>query len=206
MPISSKVAIGDVADAMGSRPRRQWTDKSGNAADMSVATATAIGPRPEQLPATAADGDGRTSWLLCRAGTHLCAIPLEHVIEIMRVLPIEVIAGAPPYVRGLSIIRGSAVPVVDAGLLLGDHATKSERLVAIRSGSRTIALATDAVLGIRAIGAQALHDLPPLLRDAASETIAAIGTLDAELLFFLRAARIVPEDLLERLESDGASP
>lgn len=156
------------------------------------ATATEIRPLREPLPATAAAGNSRTSWLLCRAGTRLCAIPLEHVIEIMRVLPIEVVAGAPPYMRGVSIIRGSAVPVVDTGLLIGDHATKSERLVAIRSGSRTIALAADAVLGIRAIGARMLHDLPPLLRDAASETIAAIGALDAELLFFLRAARIVP--------------
>jgi hypothetical protein len=43
--------------------------------------------------------------------------------------------------------------------------------------------------------------LPPLLRDAAVEAVAAIGTLDAELLLFLRTARIVPEDLLSRLDA-----
>jgi purine-binding chemotaxis protein CheW len=136
---------------------------------------------------------------------HLCAIPLEHVIEILRVLPIEAVSGAPRYVRGLCIIRGTAVPVVDTGLLIGDQATKSERLITIRTGSRTIALVAETVLGIRVIGTETFNALPPLLRDAASETIAAIGTLDAELLFFLRTTLIVPQELLDRLGADGAS-
>jgi purine-binding chemotaxis protein CheW len=147
----------------------------------------------------------RASWLVCRAGTLLCAIPLEHVIEILRVLPIETIAGAPPFVRGLCIIRGAAVPVVDTGLLVGDQATRSGRLIAIRTGSRTIALAAETVLGVWAIDAEAASELPPLLRDAARDSIAAIGTLDAELLFFLRAARIAPQELLDRLHADGAT-
>ena len=145
------------------------------------------------------------SWLLCRAGTHLCAMPIEHVIEIMRALPIEAISGTPPYVRGLCIIRGAPVPVVDTGLLLGGQAAPAGRLVAIRAGSRTIALAVETVEGIRVIGPEAFNQLPPLLRDAATATIAAIGTLDTDLLFFLHTARIVPDDLLVRLAADGAA-
>jgi len=142
--------------------------------------------------------------LLCRAGTHLCAVPLDNVIEIMRVLPIKAVSGAPRYVRGLCIIRGAPVPVVDAGLLVGDHAASPERLITIRTGSRTIALAVEAVLGISAVAAETLSQLPPLLRDAATETIAAIGTLDAELLFFLRTAEIIPPNLLDALDAEGA--
>ena len=138
---------------------------------------------------------GRTSWLLCRAGSHLCAIPLAQVIEIMRHLPIETIAGAPPFVRGLCVIRGAVVPVIDSGLLLGEVATDAARLVAIRTGSRTAALAVDLVLGIHALADDVRNALPPLMRNAASETIAAVGTLDAELLFFLRTTLSVPEDL-----------
>jgi purine-binding chemotaxis protein CheW len=172
---------------------------------VSEATAAAARPQRRRSAATADDEGRRTSWLLCRTGTHLCAIPLGHVIEILRVLPIEAVAGAPPYVLGLCIIRGTAVPVVDIGLLIGDQTTNSERLITIRAGSRTIALATETVLGIRAIGAETFGGLPPLLRHAASETIAAIGTLDAELLFFLRTALVVPQELLDRLGPDGAA-
>jgi purine-binding chemotaxis protein CheW len=147
----------------------------------------------------------RPSWLLCRAGTLLCAIPLEHVIETLRVPPIEAVSGAPRYVRGLSVIRGAAVPVIDAGLLVGDQPTNAERLITIRTGNRTIALAVETVVGISAIAEATVTALPPLLREAASEAIAAIGTLDAELLIFLRATRIVPPDVLDRLIADGAS-
>lgn len=148
--------------------------------------------------------DSRQYRLVCRAGAQLCAVPLEHVVEVMRVLPIKPVSGGPPYVCGLCIIRGAPVLVIDTGLLVGDRATAFERLITVKTGSRTIALAAEAVLGIWAIGAEKLNQLPPLLRDAATETIAAIGTLDAELLFFLRTARIVPEDLLDRLVAEGA--
>jgi purine-binding chemotaxis protein CheW len=151
------------------------------------------------------NGGDPAHWLLCRAGTHLCAVPLDHVAETMRELPIQTIAGAPQYVRGLCIVRGSPVPVVDTGLLFGDQASRCGRLVTIRAGDRTIALAVEAVLGIRSIAAEAFNDLPPLLRDAATETIAAIGTLDAELLFVLRSARIIPENVLDRLNVEGAA-
>jgi purine-binding chemotaxis protein CheW len=149
----------------------------------------------------AADFSDLASWLVCRAGTHLCAMPLQDVLEVMRMLPIEQLSGAPSYVRGLCIIRGSPVPVVDTGLLIGDQVTRPERLVAISIGGRSVALAVEAVVGIRAIGVGASEQLPPLLRDAAVEAVAAIGTLDAELLLFLRTARIVPEDLLSRLDA-----
>src|SRR5258708_12016072 len=152
--------------------------------------------RHQMHPAEAASGtDGRTSWLLCRAGHLLYAVPLEHVIESMRALPTEAIVGAPRYVRGLCMIRGAPVPVVDPGLLLGEQPTNSQRLVTIRAGRRTIALAADTVLGIRAIEAETFDQLPPLLRDAAAETIAAVGTLDAEPLFLLHPPPINPQDL-----------
>ncbi len=157
-------------------------------------------------PAGAIGVSTRASWLLCRTGAQLCAIPIEHVIETMRVLPIEVVSRTPRYVRGLCIIRGSPVPVVDPGLLFGDQATQIGRLVVIRTGSRIISLAVETVLGIWAIGAETFSHLPPLLRDAATDTIDAIGTLDAELLFVLRTARIVPDDVFDRVDVDGASP
>jgi purine-binding chemotaxis protein CheW len=151
-----------------------------------------------------ASGAAMTKWLLCRTGTCICALPLGQVIETMRIRPIETVAGAPHCVRGLSMIRGAPVPVVDTGLIFGGRPTLSERLVTMRIGSRTVALAVETVLGVRDIATGACEALPPLLRDAVGEMIAAIGTLDAEFLFLLRVARIVPEDVLARLSVDGA--
>ena len=94
------------------------------------------------------------------------------------------------------------MPVVNAALLFDAHGVESQRWVTIKAGDRLVALAVDSVLGIRSIGASSTKELPPLLRDADGEIIFAIGTLDAELLFFLSAARIVPQALRESLVPD----
>jgi len=198
---------GDMVQLKGKLPCAVGRPEDPEAQQMvSEAATRAARPRRRQLTAATDEGGGPTIRLLCRAGDHLCAIPIEHVIEVLRVLPIEPVSGAPRYVLGLCVIRGSAVPVVDTGLLLGDQTTKSERLITIRTGDRAIALAVEAVLGIRAIRAETFNELPPLLREAAGEAIASIGVLDAELLFVLRTARIVPADLLDHLAREGASP
>lgn len=150
--------------------------------------------------------DNRSAWLLCRCGVHLFALPLPNVVETMRPLPMRAIAGAPHYVQGMAIVRGVPVAVIDAGVLLGREVTRCGRLVTVATGSRTIALAVEAVQGICTLGPEQLGELPPLLRNVASEMVAAIGTLDAELLFCLRVARIVPEDVLARLGVEEPRP
>jgi purine-binding chemotaxis protein CheW len=139
----------------------------------------------------------REVWLSCRAGSACYALPLGHVVEIMRILPIEPIAGAPLYVPGLSIIRGTPTPVVDTALLCSGCTAQAHRLVTVRAGTAIIALAVDSVLGVWST--KAGEPLPPLLRGAAGDVVAAIGRLDAELLLFLGTARIIPEELLEQL-------
>jgi len=144
-------------------------------------------------------------WLLCRAGRHLCALPLDRVAETMRPLPIQPLAAAPPFVRGLCVHRGTPVPVVDAGMLLGQSDARAERLVVIRTGDRMVALAVADIVGVRPL-TSASQALPPLLREAASAAVSAIGVLDEELLLVLGTARIVPDALLEELAAAGPAP
>ena len=132
--------------------------------------------------------------LVCRVGGLSCALPLEAVIETMRPMPVESVSGMPRFVLGMSIIRGAPVVVVDAGLLLGDHASTAGRAVTVRADSRTIALLVDAVIGVRTL--TAVEDLPPLLDRAAGDAVAAIAALDNALFLVLRGARLVPEDSL----------
>src|SRR5687768_15491190 len=131
--------------------------------------------------------------LICRVLNRVCALPLQHVVETMRPLPVEPLAGIARPVKGVSIIRGAAVPVVDLGWVLAAEDSHPTRFVTVNADGRRVALAVDAVVGVRAIPAGSLHALAPLLRDASSDAIAAIGTLDAELLLVLRSGRLVPD-------------
>lgn len=142
--------------------------------------------------------------LICRVGTRLCGIPLKHVIETMRPLPVEPLGNAPTFVDGLALIRGLPTPVLDAQRLLGGAAEQKARAryVTLRLGERCAALAVDAVLGVRQIDSTELHELPALLRDS-SDRITALGTLDHELFVVLEQARLVPETVWAALAANA---
>jgi purine-binding chemotaxis protein CheW len=143
--------------------------------------------------------------LLCRARERLCAVPLRHVLETMRPLPVDRLAGMPGFVLGLSMIRGQSTPVVDCGALLGEaRRPEHGRFVTLRTGERITALAVEAVVGISELPLE-FHELPPLLRDASHEVIAAIGTLDAELLLVLSSARLVSDSVWRALDARSSA-
>jgi purine-binding chemotaxis protein CheW len=143
--------------------------------------------------------------LLCRVRSWVCALPVAHVEETMRPLPIGPLAAAPDCVTGLSIIRGRPTPVVDTGALLGarDRA-RPRRLVVLRLGERRVALAVEEVLGVRALPGAMLHRLPPLLSEASRDAVTAIGALDDALLLALDTGRLVPQAVWDAVAAGGA--
>lgn len=143
------------------------------------------------------------SVLLFRAQSRPCALPIEHVVETMRPLPIEPIAGAPAAVKGLALIRGTPVPVVAIAALMADSDEPFNRFVTVKAGGYHVALAVDSVQGVHHLAAASLRELPPLMGTPDSNAVSAIGTADAELLLVLNAARIVPDDLLDILKNVG---
>jgi purine-binding chemotaxis protein CheW len=143
--------------------------------------------------ALASEDGAATGALLVAVGEQLCAIPLAHVVETMRPLPTVPLDGAPAFIAGLAVIRGRAMPVADLKRLLHGAGAPSTpaRFVTLALGSRQAALAVDRVVGIRRIAR--LEALPPLLRDAAQDAVAAVAVHDAQMLVVLEAARLVPD-------------
>ena len=143
--------------------------------------------------------------LLCRAGGLLCALPLEHIIETMRPMPLDVLPGTPHFVAGMAIVRGEPLPVLLLSRLFGKEEKRAERLVIARAGTRRVALAVESVVGVRALEPELLQRLPPLLRDAPQDAVAEIGTLDGELMVVLQAARLVPAEVFAIVEAEAAA-
>jgi purine-binding chemotaxis protein CheW len=139
------------------------------------------------------------SALLLRAGERTCALNLSHVLEVMRPLPVEAVANTPDFVTGLSIIRGEPTPVVSLPLLLADKSEAPGRFVLVRAGQRKVALAVDTVLGVFDLGSTAMYPLPSLAGNAAASVMQALGTLDAQVLFVLNSANIVPDEVWREL-------
>ena len=170
----------------------------------------------------AAEHPNAELYLICRSAGHLCALPLDRVREIMRPLPLERMADAgveagSAFVLGAAIVRGTVMPVLSLSGLMGrrhanhgnhsDDSAPSGRYVSLRLGPRHAVLAVDAVLGIRALAAlEAMEPVAPLIGMVEHEAVAAITTHDAELLFVLQAARLVPESAWAALDSAEAAP
>lgn len=146
-----------------------------------------------------ANAPERATVLLARLDSGLCALPLESVVECFRPLPAQVVPGAPPFLLGVSIIRGAPVPVVDLSALVGQGGTRPGRFVLVRLGARRVALAVAGVVGTRSLDGNVLREAPPLLQGA--EGVSAVGVHDEQLLLLLRPARIVPDEVWRALES-----
>lgn len=145
--------------------------------------------------------------MLVAIGSRSGSIPLQHVLETMRPLPIEPVAGVPAFVLGLSVIRGAPVPVVDLAAVLGATGSCApSRFAVLKIGDRRVALAVEAVLGVRAVDATALERVPPLLGEASADVLEAIGSLDAGLLLALRTARLVTEEVWRTLDAARSEP
>lgn len=142
--------------------------------------------------------------LVCRVEGVLLAISVHHVSETMRPRPIEPLAGAPRFVRGVSLIRGEPVPVVDAASLLGLSQRAPTRFVVLKTGTHRVALAVSEIVGVRELAPERLQGLPSLFGRVPANLVTSIGVLDEALLLVLESGRVVPESLWTFAEVQGS--
>ncbi len=137
--------------------------------------------------------------LVFRAGPHLAAIGLEHVTVVTRPLPVRAMAGVPPYVRGICVLRGRPVPVVDVAALLGGdrEPVGADRFVGVGTGAQASALAVDSVIGVRDLPPDSLHDLSVV----AGPACAAVGAAGPEPLLLVSVGRVIPDSVWAALEA-----
>jgi len=143
-------------------------------------------------------------FLLFHCDLRLCALPVESVSETMRSLPIEPVPDMPLFLLGVSIIRGSVVPVLDVACLLGS--TKypvHTRFVTLKLGARRVAFAVDDVIGVRLLSNQTTAEISPLLGAVDVGAIETIRTLDAELILILQAAHLISDAAWAALDLHG---
>ena len=148
--------------------------------------------------AAPAEGAADAGALVFRAGTLLCALRLDEVAETMRPLVTRPLAGSPPWVLGISILRGVPAPVIDVARLLTGDSADVARFVAVRTERGPVALATGEVLGIRtATAGGGVGGHAPLLAGggAAGRLVAGVGMIDAEPLLLLQSLRVVPDEV-----------
>ncbi len=138
-----------------------------------------------------------TMALVFQAGPLYCALPLDEVVETLRPLDTRPLAGTPPSVRGLTILRGAPAPVIDVTRLLTGTSGEIERYIAVRAGRGPIACATGPVLGVREIEVQPPEGPAAIFTGVSKALIAGVGSIGSDPLLLLRGIRTVPDEVWE---------
>jgi purine-binding chemotaxis protein CheW len=85
------------------------------------------------------------------------ALPVEHVVEVLRMVAVTPLAEAPPWLLGVIDLRGRVIPVVDLRRRLGMPPREpdlSTPILVVRSHSVTAGLVADEVVEVLALPAR----------------------------------------------------
>jgi purine-binding chemotaxis protein CheW len=135
------------------------------------------------------------------AGDRAVAIPVAAAIETMRPLPVEPLAGLPPWVEGVALIRGQPTPVVNVAALLGEAGAPSiGAFVTVRAERSTLALAVRRVTGVGSLEPGEWQAMPSIAAGV-TEAVEAVGVLGTRLTTVLSAGRLIPDGALARIEA-----
>ncbi|MCE9574268.1 MAG: chemotaxis protein CheW [Deltaproteobacteria bacterium] len=141
------------------------------------------------------------SFLTFKLGDELFAIDVAQVREILDLTEITRVPTAPPYMRGVVNVRGSAVPVVDLRHKFGLPATAdtvNTRIVVIEvdlDGELTVlgGLA-DSVHEVLELERAQIREPPRLAMRWRAEMIAGLGKKDDQFVIVLDIARVFASD------------
>jgi purine-binding chemotaxis protein CheW len=128
----------------------------------------------------------------------LCALRIDEVQEIKRVMMISSVPHAPDYVRGVINLRGQIVTVIDMHRKL-NYAVRdlqcSSRLVIVKRGSERIGLLVDTIEDAVVAGKNDIQDAPSNVQGAQGRLFLSVYKTPESLIAIL--------DLKAILEKDG---
>lgn len=152
-------------------------------------------PQPDPQPETPA-GPRR---LIFTVGGLLLACDVTAVREIVRPAPVTRYPGAPPFVRGLTNLRGDVLTVVDLGVRLSAEGRPVEggRFVVAQAGDQRLVLAVDEVREVREMAEEGSErpgaDQP---RNPAPELLRPVGHLDGQIVLLMDISALLRETLI----------
>ena len=142
------------------------------------------------------DPDASQVLLGCfEVGGHTLAIDVVQLREVVRHQPATPLPGAPASIEGVIDLRGTLVPVVDLGRLLGGEPLRAgsrSRIAVAEVDGIAIGLAVDAAIQILAVQGSALGDPPALaVQSGCAATRAVLRRSDAAPIAVLSLEHVI---------------
>jgi len=132
-------------------------------------------------------------------------IPITRVREIINLPEITRIPQSPPYLNGITNLRGSVIPVVNLKKLIKVPATQAggTKVIVIASGRITCGLLVDGITGVISIDEGAI-EAPENLPQGHGDQVEGIAKLDRRLIILLDIKKLIPLEDMSLLEDMAA--
>jgi purine-binding chemotaxis protein CheW len=133
------------------------------------------------------------TWVTFVLAGETFALPVSHVLEILRVAGITRVPHAPRVIRGVTNMRGKVLPVVDFRGRLGiepAEVTAQSRILVVSSRGRLFGLLVDAVQQVERVDLQTVQPPPPDVMTAQSDYLIGVCQIGPRLVVLLDVARV----------------
>jgi purine-binding chemotaxis protein CheW len=147
-------------------------------------------------------------WLRLSVADHVCAVPIDRVLEILQVGRLTTMPRTPPVVRGVMNLRGAVVPVIDLGDRLAGRAVTLGRrscIVVVELtdgddfGSATMGLLVDAVYEVAEVDPDGVSPVPMIGAPVPAEYLRGIYQADGTQVHLLELDRVLAQPELAEL-------
>lgn len=114
------------------------------------------------------------------------ALPLEHVVEVFRMVAVTPLPEAPPWMLGVMNVRGRVIPLIDLRVRLGMPPREpdlSTPIVVVETGGATAGLVADEVVEVLALPDEAVE--PPDRSAGSTRVVSSLARLGDRLVLVL---------------------
>ncbi len=128
-------------------------------------------------------------------GDETYGIAISNVIEIIGILPVTPLPGAPEYLKGITNLRGKIIPVIDVRLKFKKPAAEYDErtcIVVVEVQEMTVGLIIDEVSEVLTIEEQDIV-APPAMKDMQAGYISGISKTDGKVKLLLDCTALLYE-------------
>jgi purine-binding chemotaxis protein CheW len=142
--------------------------------------------------------EGRLQLVLFRVAEAPMAVPVAQVEYVERLGPLTQVPGAPPFLRGVTSLRGQVVPIVDLAERLGLGSRPlgpKARVLVVRVDDQVVGMAVDDVLRVLYLSEDAVQPPPPVVARVSARFLAGVAYIQGDVVLVLNLQRVLtPEE------------
>ena len=131
-------------------------------------------------------------------------INIAVVESIIKMQAITQLPQTPPYVKGVTNLRGSVLPVIDLRIRFAldtKEDTRQTRIIIVTMGSIKVGVVVDGVSEVLRVSEESIEPLPPMVNSVNSVFLKGIVRLENRLIILLELGKVLDLNEQQTLEA-----